>query len=69
MGCGQVMDRMKGLKVANVLTCLVCGVETEVQQIPLDTIRAASVRAEALLCDHLNWLEGIRAVADCQVRD
>ena len=67
VGCGQVLDRLKGLKVANILTCLVCGVETEVHQIPLESIRQSSVRAEALLCEKLNWVEGIQAVRDCQV--
>ena len=66
-GCGQAMDRLKGLKVASVLTCLVCGLESKVDNIPLEAIREASTRAENLLCDKLAWREGIRAVADCQV--
>ena len=65
--CGQVMERLKGLKVASILTCLVCGVESEVNNIPLDTIREASIRAETLLCDKLSWSDGIKAVSDCQV--
>ena len=53
--------------MANILTCLVCGVESEVNNIPLDTIREASIRAETLLCDKLSWSDGIKAVSDCQV--
>jgi hypothetical protein len=29
-GCGQQLERRKGLRVASCLTCLVCGLETEV---------------------------------------
>ena len=30
--CGQALDRKRGLKVANTLTCLICGHETEVAE-------------------------------------
>ena len=30
--CGQALDRKRGLKVANILTCLICGYETEVAE-------------------------------------
>ena len=39
----------------------------QVDNIPLESIRAASVTAESLLCDKLAWREGIKAVSACQV--
>ena len=47
--------------------CQVCGAETEVESVPLAAIREASVRAEGLLCDKLDWARGLQAVRVCQV--
>ena len=55
------------LQVANKLICLVCGVETSVESVPLSEIRETSLEAERLLCTSLDWVEGIRAVRKCQV--
>ena len=52
--------RLKGVKVGHVLTCLVCGQETRVEDIPLQKIKEASLLAQSLLCDNLDWEEGIK---------
>ena len=57
--CGQVLERLKGLKVGHVLQCLVCGKETRVDSVPLSEIQEASVKAQTLLCDQLEWRGGI----------
>ena len=66
-GCGQQLERMKGLRVASLLTCLVCGQETQVEDVPLEVIREASLLAERLLCERMDWVQGVQAVRDCQV--
>ena len=38
----QVLDRVKGVRVGQVVTCLVCGQETQVAAIPLQEIKEAS---------------------------
>ena len=60
INCGQVLDRLKGVKVGHVLTCLVCGQETHVDNIPLQEIQEASILAQSLLCDKLDWTQGIK---------
>ena len=50
---------MKGVKVGNILTCLICGQETEVGGVPLAEIKEKSLRAQTLLCDKLDWCQGI----------
>ena len=50
---------MKGVKVGHLLTCLVCGQETQVEDIPLKEIQEASNLAQTLLCDKLDWNTGI----------
>jgi len=64
--CRQVLERTKGTKVNSVLTCLVCGLETKVDAVPLAEISSASTRAEKLLSDGANWQEGIKAVVEVQ---
>ena len=66
-GCGQQLERRKGLKVASKLTCLVCGQETEVQGVPLEAIREKSLKSERLLSQQLEWAQGIVAAKECQV--
>ena len=48
------------MKVGHVLQCLVCGVETRVDSVPLSQIQEVSVRAQTLLCDQLEWREGMK---------
>jgi len=57
---------MKGMKVGNILTCLVCGQETQVENVPLEEIKKKSDLSQTLLCDKLDWCQGIEAVHDCQ---
>lgn len=64
--CGQELERMKGMKVGNILTCLVCGQETQVENVPLEEIKKKSDLSQTLLCDKLDWCQGIEAVHDCQ---
>ena len=58
--CGQVLERLKGVKVGHVLQCLVCGHETRADSVPLADILATSARAQTLLCDQLEWGQGIQ---------
>ena len=60
------MTQVFSAKVGEVLTCLVCGQETQVSDIPLAAIREASLEAVSSLCDSLDWVAGLRAVARCQ---
>lgn len=64
--CRQELERLKGVKVGNILTCLVCGQETEVEGVPLAEIKEKSDLSQKLLCDKLDWCQGIEAVNDCQ---
>jgi len=54
------------VKVGNILTCLICGQETEVGGVPLAEIKEKSLLAQTLLCDKLDWCQGMEAVRDCQ---
>jgi len=64
--CRQELERLKGVKVGNILTCLICGQETEVGGVPLAEIKEKSLLAQTLLCDKLDWCQGMEAVRDCQ---
>lgn len=64
--CRQELERLKGVKVGKILTCLVCGQETDVEGVPLAEIKEKSDLAQKLLCDKLDWCQGIEAVTDCQ---
>lgn len=64
--CGQVLERRKGFSMCSVVTCLVCGQETEVESVPLKLIQEKSALAERLLCTDLDWQKGIKAVKECQ---
>ena len=66
-GCGQQLERRKGLRVASRLTCLVCGQETDVHSVPLEAIREKSIKSEELLSQQLEWGPGIVAAKECQV--
>ena len=55
----QELERLKGVKVGNILTCLVCGQETEVEGVPLSEIKEKSDLSQKLLCDKLDWCQGI----------
>ena len=58
----QELERMKGVKVGNILTCLICGQETEVEGVPLADIKEKSLHAQNLLCDKLDWCKGIQVM-------
>jgi len=64
--CRQVLDRVKGITVKSDLTCLVCGNESKVDDIPLEEIAADCKKAENLLSEQINWIEGIKAVKEAQ---
>merc|ERR1711915_218733 len=64
--CSQILYRRKGIKISSLLTCLVCGMETNVENIPLDRIISSSKLAESLLSNECNWNEGIKAAKDAQ---
>ena len=55
------------MKVGNILTCLICGQETEVGGVPLAEIKEKSLLAQTLLCDKLDWCQGmeVRRVKTC----
>ena len=40
----------------------------QVESVPLEEIRKASLLAEKLLCDKLDWVGGIEAAKACQVK-
>ena len=65
-GCGVALERVKGHKVSSCLTCLVCGLETQVQDIPLQQIAEASQQAVGRLCGQLDWVGGLQAVREAQ---
>jgi len=64
--CRQVLDRVKGITVKSELTCLVCGNESKVNDIPLEEIGVDCKKAENLLSEQINWIEGIQAVKEAQ---